>query len=631
MLIRDRPLQYFVTLATLTLIAVVLYWGKPVLMPVAMAVLLTFLLNPAVTALRRCHVWHGVAVTLVVVMTFSVLGLVLFLIGKQFNTLAYELPRYEDNIRSKISELRLAFRNGALDETREMVREIQGELSSSNEAVGPIVEPDSSASPSTDESSSDSSDKPAEKQVATVVPEKGAFSQLLDPVSHALITAGLVIALVVFMLLRRDELRNRLILLGGLHRLPLATRILREAGRRITRYLLTYGLLNSLYGVVVGAGLFLIGLPYALMWGCLAAALRFIPYVGPWLGALLPVGLSLAVFPGWLLPLFVAMLYIVAELTTNLLLEPIFYGQSARVSEVALLVALAFWTWIWGPIGLLLGTPLTVCLVVLAKYVPVLEPVHLLLGDGPVSEKCLIYYERLCSGNVTEADILVRDEIDGSPPDGVFNDLLLPALILAKHDLERGELRSETEERILNHVRASIELVGPPSTPIQSDAGEAPKYAAVTAVAIPAGNQFEELAFLMLRRLLQGDGVALDILPPDDAGEDSAGAVLRIRPDIVCVGATPPGSGDRVSRVTGSLREAGYKGAIVANRWGINRHWDRRLRRALGRHYSGEELSASRALILEILNELMERSDDAPRIAPRHRPHRDATSSQTSA
>jgi predicted PurR-regulated permease PerM len=230
----------------------------------------------------------------------------------------------------------------------------------------------------------------AEKPVPVVVQPPSLLSQL-PTILEPLASAGLVIALVIFMLLERGDMRNRLIRLIGYGRLTLTTKALDEAGQRISRYLLMHSLVNGSHGVALGCGLFLIGLPYALLWGVLAAVLRFIPYIGPAVSALFPAALSLAAFPGWEQPLLVIGLIAGLELLSNMFMEPLLYGRTAGVSEVALMVAIAFWTWLWGPIGLLLATPLTVSLGVLGRYVPQLEFLGVLLSDDPVLEPHMGY------------------------------------------------------------------------------------------------------------------------------------------------------------------------------------------------------------------------------------------------
>ena len=372
---RNGSLSSFATVGSLFLIVLMMYWGQPVLMPLAAALLLAFVLNPVVSLLRRWHLRHTLAVTIVVTLAFSLLGGVLLVIGQQFNSLVEELPRYEDNIRQKARDLRAVVHNRGFNRVQETFEKIKGELKA----------PETNGVPTNVTAVATTNVAPAKTPSPEAPPpaksEPSLLTQLLGPLSNLLATIGLIIVLVIFLLLRRDDQLNRLIRLGGKAERAMTKQILSEAGERISRYLLTYTLLNTIYGVAAAIGLALIGLPYAVMWGFFAGAVRFIPYVGPWLGALLPITLSLAVFPGWLHPLLIATFYATIELVTNMVLEPIFYGRSAGVSEVGLIVALAFWTLVWGPVGLLLGTPLTVCLVVLAKHVPTLEPLHVLIGE----------------------------------------------------------------------------------------------------------------------------------------------------------------------------------------------------------------------------------------------------------
>ena len=224
-----------------------------------------------------------------------------------------------------------------------------------------------------------------EKPVPVVVQTPSMLWQL-PSVLESLATAGLVIVLVIFMLIRYADLRGRILYLAGHHRLTVATKALDEAGHRISRYLLMQSIINGSYGAAAGLGFFLIGVPYAMLWGFLAAVLRFIPYAGPTIAAVLPSALSLAVFPGWGQPLLVISIILLLELVSNMIMEPLLYGQSVGVSEVALLVAVAFWTWLWGAVGLILATPMTVCIGVLGKYVPQIEFIGVLLSDEPAMQ-----------------------------------------------------------------------------------------------------------------------------------------------------------------------------------------------------------------------------------------------------
>ena len=356
-----RTLKPWVTFAGCVLVVSVLYWAQAVLVPVALAILLTFVLTPPVTWLER---WIGrvPAVLVVVTLVFSVLGLSGWGLTRQLGHLAADLPGYRANIRTKIADVRGAGKGGAVEQLQDTIEDIKGDLGASGLQKGTVSRP------------------------VVVAPEAAsAFAGFswLGPIVGPLSTAGLVVALVMFMLLERRDLRDRLIGLLGHGRLASTTKAFDEAGSRVSRQLLMQSLVNLVYGVGVGIGLYFLGVPYPFVWAALGAALRFIPYVGPVLGAGAPILVSLAALEGWRGPLAVVALFLALELFTNLVLETVLYAGAAGVSQVALLVSVAFWTWLWGPLGLLLATPLTVCLVVLGKHVPGLSFVGMLMADTP--------------------------------------------------------------------------------------------------------------------------------------------------------------------------------------------------------------------------------------------------------
>jgi predicted PurR-regulated permease PerM len=398
------PLLIF--LATAALVLALLYWAQAVLIPVALSLLLTFLLAPVVEWLERMHLGRIPAVILAVFFAFAVLAIMGWMITSQLTKLAGDFPKYEANIKKKIADVRQMGKGGAIERVQESVEEIKEEINK--------VEPGKKGTSSPRE--------------VVVKGQESATSWPVPAVAGSLVerlaSAGLAIVLVIFMLFERADLRNRLIRLIGYGRLTVTTRALEEAGNRISRYLLAQSAINAFYGLAVGVALSLIGLPYAILWGVLGALLRFIPYVGPWLAALMPSVLALAAFEGWLWPLIVVALFAALELFTNAVLETLLYSDSAGVSQVALLIAIAFWTWLWGPIGLLMATPLTVCLVVLGKYVPQLEFISVLMSDEPIAESDIIFYQRLLAGDQDEAAQIVQDYLKSHAPEKVYDDVL---------------------------------------------------------------------------------------------------------------------------------------------------------------------------------------------------------------
>jgi len=315
-----------------------------------------------VTRLQR-RIGRVPAVCLVVAVVFGGLTTATWVLSRELTALVAELPAYRANIRQKAQDVRRASRGGSVDEVQKTLTDIKKEFQEDQGTRG------STAAPLVVTSDQQAS--------------LWGFPSWLGPAMGPLATGGLVITMVIFMLLEREDLRGRIISVVGHGHLAVTTRAFEEAGARVSRQLLMQALVNAIYGAGVGVGLWLIGVPYFVLWGALAAALRFIPYVGSLIAAAAPLAVALAALPGWTRPIYVAVLFVGLELVTNLVLETVLYAGAAGVSQVALLVSVAFWTWLWGPMGLLLATPLTVCVVVLGKYVSGLEFLATLMSDRP--------------------------------------------------------------------------------------------------------------------------------------------------------------------------------------------------------------------------------------------------------
>jgi predicted PurR-regulated permease PerM len=427
----SKTLRRWVTFAGCVLVVVVLYWAQAVLVPIALAILLTFVLAPPVTWLQR---WTGriPAVLAMVTLVFTVFGLAGWGLARQMNHLAEDLPRYRVNILAKIADVRGAGKGGSVEKLQETIEDIKTDLGKSDVPRGTVSRP------------------------VVVTPEQvSGFSGFswLGPIVSPLGTAGLVLAMVIFMLLERRDLRDRLIGLFGHRQLAITTKAFDEAATRVSRQLLMQSVVNLLYGIAAGAGLYVLDVPYPLVWAALAAVLRFIPYVGPVLGAGAPILVSLAAAEGWAGPLYVVGLFVVLELFTNLVLETVLYAGAAGVSPVALLASVAFWTWLWGPLGLLMATPLTVCLVVLGKHVPGLEFLATLLADTPTLAPEYGYYQRLLARDQSEATDLIERYIETESPRSVYDALLLPALNYAERDRLEQRLSPDEETAVIDATR----------------------------------------------------------------------------------------------------------------------------------------------------------------------------------
>jgi predicted PurR-regulated permease PerM len=569
--VRHLPLAY--VLGGFALIIACLYWAKAVLIPVALAIMLTFLLNPVVRALRRRGLPRTPAVLLVVILAFSVVGGIGWTVTRQLTILAYELPRYQENLKQKISYLRALGEGSVIERVQATIKEVVGELQKTQPPAPEtqLINPPPEGSTGV-----------PEKPIPVVVQAPSMLWQLpalLEPLA----SAGLVIVLVIFMLFKYADLRSRLIHLAGYGHLTIATKALDEAGQRISRYLLMQAIINGSYGFAVGLGLFLVGVPFAILWGFLAAVLRFIPYVGPVVSAVLPSALSLAVFPGWMQPFLVIGLILILELASNMIMEPLLYGQSAGVSEVALLVAVAFWTWLWGPVGLFLATPMTVCLGVLGKYIPQMEFIGVLLGDAPVMESTTNYYQRLVAHDPDEAAALVDEYLQTHAAEEVYDEILIPALSAAKRDRELGTLTDEDVQFIIQATRAIVEDLGmrqSPSSPSSTTAVELPRTApAVTRppqiLGCPADDEADELALLMLRQLLDPARYTLEIVSAEMLTAEVLSVVEEQRVGLICIGALPPGPLAPTRYLCKRLRARFPECNIVVGRWGLSEDWDK--------------------------------------------------------
>jgi hypothetical protein len=348
----------------------------------------------------------------------------------------------------------------------------------------------------------------------------------------------------------------------------LTTRALDEAGRRIGRYLLGRSLVNTGFGVAVGLGLFQIGVPYAALWGLLAGVLRFVPSVGVWLVAPFPAALALIRAPGLTQPLLILALFLVLEVLGTNVLEPRLCGRSIGVAPVPLLLAIMFWTGLWGMVGLVLATPMTVCLAVLGKYVPPLEFLAVLLGSQPALKAGARYYQRLLARDRYEAEAVVKDYQDQHPTDSLYDEVLIPALVLVRRGRRGGELRPEDEEFILRTMRQLLEDLDrsvPPAATPPGGAGRVP------VLGFPACDEADEEALRMLRQLCRAQGHDLRL---DGSGDPSSGMIALVqqeRPDLVFVSALAPGGLAQTRYLCQRLRAQFPTLRIVVGRWGYRR------------------------------------------------------------
>lgn len=537
----SRDLFHLLTVVVAVVAIATLYFARVVLIPFALALLFTFILTPVVRLIERSHFGRVPSTLLVAILSVATFGAISWTVTKQLGDVVNQLPDYKSNIKSKLDYLHLSSHHTFESASRTM-SEISKDLASS-------PAPAHSGSASGTQSTITRTAPEARPVAVELVKSPVLPLESLQSVLGLLASALIVTVFTIFMLIRREDLRNRLISLAGEGRLHLVTQALDDASERVSRYLLLQFLVNTCYGIFIGVCLYFIGVPAAILWGAIAGILRFLPYIGPPLGALMPVVLSLAVFSGWQGPLITFSLFVVTELIVSNLIEPILYGAHTGLSSLAILVAAIFWTAIWGPIGLVLSTPLTVCLVVLGRHVSRLSFLHVLLGDEPVLTPDSRFYQRLLATDHDEARQVLQKYLEGSTLLELYDSVLIPALSLAEQDRHQNRLEDATEKFICQSTRELIdEFSGLPADdsasadgPVEPSmaAGQSSPGHAYKVICVPARDEADEIVGAMLAQLIERAGHEAQCVPLGSAAEMLA-QVKEEKPDFICISALPP-------------------------------------------------------------------------------------------
>src|SRR6478752_4563556 len=424
-----------------------LSFGREIIIPIALAILLSFVLAPLVGLLQSIRIPRGLAVVSVVITAFALIFAMGSLLANQLTQLAGDLPRYQSTISEKIQAVRdTTAGRGTLERAYGMLKDLRKELDKPKEAataLGGGASPNATQPP-----------KPVPVEVRQ--PDPGALESLqslISPLLHPLATTGIIVIFVIFILLQREDLRNRLIRLAGSHDLQRTTAALDDAASRLSRLFLIQLLLNGSFGVIIGLGLWLIGVPSAILWGILAGVLRFVPYIGAAIAAAFPLALALAVDPTWTMLLWTVALFVVVEPVVGHVIEPMVYGHSTGLSPVAVVASATFWTALWGPIGLVLATPLTVCLVVLGRHVERLEFLDVMFGDRPALSPPEIFYQRMLAGDPSEAAEKAEEFLKERSLATYYDEVALKGLQLAQIDAARGALDQARLTKIRDAVR----------------------------------------------------------------------------------------------------------------------------------------------------------------------------------
>ena len=554
----------------LTLIAVVvvivgLYFGRQALIPLALAMVFAFLLAPVVGWLERCRLGRVPAVVAVLVLAFVLIGTEGWIVSGQLLNIVDRFPSYKANLHDKIQLLRVSHGNRLRNATN-TVTELSDELSAASDSAA-----DKKAAKT-------SGARPIPVQVTQ--PPSNAPQYLrtvLGPLTDLIETSVMVIVFTLFMLVKREDLRNRVIRLAGQSQMKVVTQALDDASRRLSRYLLLQFLVNAAYGVTVGAATYWMGIPHALLWGVLGGLLRFVPYVGVPIAAAFPAALALALFPGWHQAALVFSLFVALELIVGNFVEPWLYGAHTGISSLAILIAAVFWAILWGPVGLILSTPLTVCILLAGRYIPQLSFLEVLLGDEPGLPMEAHFYQRLLALDQDEARDIAEAYLKEKGIGSFYDSVLIPALALAQQDRHLNSLEAETASYVNQSTRELIEELGErflsENEPVMFNReelnGSDPDRNALSGlriVCIPAGDEADELAGMMIGQLLEHLGCDVRHMP-FAPGVTLLDEIAKDSPQIAIVSALPPFAVGRARSLGKRLRQRYPELKIILGLW----------------------------------------------------------------
>ena len=543
---KSRELTYlFILIFSLAAIAV-LYLAKTVVVPLALAILFSFLLSPLVTLLERIRLPRVLAIIVVILAAGMVVGTIGWTVFNQLVSVTDHMADFTYNINRKLDALKPA-KSTSFSRAEQELDRLGQQISTLNLDAG------------TDQSDHGKKLLGSSADHPIAVQEVGKSDRLdtIHGVLGSMVSVFLVVVFTFFMLLQREDLRNRLIRLTGRGHLNLMTQAMDEAGHRVSRYLGLQLLVNTCYGTLIFVALYFLALPHALLWGALAGILRFIPYIGAPTAALLPTVFSIAVYTGWTPTLLIMAIFFGMEVLTANFIEPHIYGKQTGLSPLAILVAAVFWTLIWGPIGLILSVPLTVCLVVVGSHVPSLKFLTVLLGDQPVMRPEAHYYQRLLASDAQEAGQVLDAYVKDNSVPAAYDHVVVPALGLFEQDRHRNALDQETVNFITETAQEQVEELGlrsdepqPANPPIETVPNVSPPMSADKQPAPPSGirkrvvcvavrDDSDEIAAMMLSQLLRRAGHSAKTIPLQNV-DRAVAEVFDVRPDVVCLSALPP-------------------------------------------------------------------------------------------
>jgi len=544
---------WFLRLITFVVVVTVLRVAEDVLMPIAFSILLAFLLSPLAVRLARWGLPKTAAIMLTVTVAFAVIGATGWIVTAQALGLVRELPNYEENIRRKIVALKHPPTPSAVSRMTGMVENLRREIKA---PTG-----DTSAQPS-----APGAEKPVPVEVKPSEPTPLQLAtDVAPPILRTLGTAAIVVVFVIAILFQREDLRDRLIRLLGSGQTSLAAKALDAAAARVSRYLGMQLVVNATYGVPLAVGLHFIGIPNAPLWGLLATLLRFLPFVGPWIAAAFPVSLAIAVDPGWTMFTYTIALFLVLELISNNVIEVLLYGATTGISSFALLVAAVFWTWLWGAPGLVLSTPLTVCVLVLGTYLPGLSVLSMLLGNQPALDPPVQFYHRMLALESEEMLDFAQKHIRERSLAEFYDEIVVPALLMVGEDRQRGALPEARQSLLLQATRELVEELARRDQESPPPAAAAP--GAPTVWLIPARNESDEIVALALRHLLGRQGINSVVTAGGLPSPEWFAELRQSRVHTTVISALPPSALAGIRPVVRRLKHHAPEKAHFAGVW----------------------------------------------------------------
>jgi predicted PurR-regulated permease PerM len=566
-------------IAILVVVVAVLYLARDLMIPLAFAVTLSLILAPAIAWLVKLGLGRVPAALLAMIMAIAGAGAIGWVIFTDLVDVANQLPEYRENIHKKLEAIR-APSTGAVGRAAASVKELGKELAT---PPAPVVPP-----PAADRAGRRTAPNVPSRPLAVQVVETPGnellyVRDMIQPFLRPLGMAGMVLIFSLFLMIGHNDLRDRLFRVVGVGQLNVMTLALDDATRRVSKYLLLQLLVNAVFGALCGLGLFLIGVPYAVLWGAVAAILRIVPYVGSLVAAALPLILSLAVFDHWMHPLLVFLLFGTLELVTGNWVEPWLYGTQTGVSALALILTTVFWTVLWGPAGLILSTPLTVCVVVFGRYVPQFAFLHILLGDEPALAEEARFYQRLLAMDDQEARIVIDRYLTDHSLLELCDSVIVPALTLAEHDRHKGALHPDREEFLFLSIREMLaefpeRAVKPELADVQAAVEATPAAPSGRILCIPASDEADEVTAAMLALLLEQSGCSVVAFAPDP-GLQQVAFVQPAADDIFCISALPPFAFAQARTVSHRLRGRFPGIRIVVGVWGFTGDTERVMER----------------------------------------------------